>query len=248
MKLSSRPLNRLLLSQLKEVKQPPNLSKLFSNQSKLFFQSLVIKHWQLDKVRKDMLNYIKAEKGATTTFIELNTFIQGLHTLISTNAETFGVTPEDIKSHQNTAKIIMATSPATPNDLPHPKNTTSGDTVTTHYIVNGLLPLTFYNIQDVYKLMNWSQALKSKIDPMSLKEGSIMFQVPNNAVSNMDNVVTNCNTWGWDSSYKKDSSYKGDWVAFVWRELIDISSCEEEEDENIDTKGGDGGDRLLVVA
>ena len=42
---------------------------------------------------------------------------------------------------------------------------------------------------------------------------------------------------------QKDSSYKGDWVAFVWRELIDISSCEEEEDDNIDTKGGDGVDR-----
>ena len=66
-----------------------------------------------------MLNDIEAGNGASTTFTEMDTLIQGLRVLISTNAGIFGVTHQDLEPHQNTAKNkVSDTSPSTPNNPP----------------------------------------------------------------------------------------------------------------------------------
>ncbi len=85
MKQSSGSPDRSLLSQLKQVKEPPNLAKLLTDQSKSLFESLENKHGEFDKFRRDMLNDIEAGNGTSTTLTEMDTLIQGLSVLISTN-------------------------------------------------------------------------------------------------------------------------------------------------------------------
>jgi len=100
MKESSVTTDQSLLSKLIQVKEPANLKQLLVKQSNPLFKNLVIKQREFDKLKNKMLTEICNGSGASTSFNELAGLIEGLKTLISSRAASFGVTPEDIYSHQ----------------------------------------------------------------------------------------------------------------------------------------------------
>ena len=99
-KESSVSTDQSLLNELNQVKEPANLKQLLIEQSNPLFKSLTIKQRELDKVKNKMKTEIEHGGGASTAFNKLTVLIEGLRTLISSTATSFGVTPKDLYSHQ----------------------------------------------------------------------------------------------------------------------------------------------------
>ena len=224
------------------MKDPANLKQLLVEQSNSLFKNLFIKQRELDKVKNKMLTEIHDGGGASTSFNELSGLIEGLKQLISSRATSFGVTPQDLYSHQqvwekrntNTKTSVVGSSLASP-DRP-------GPVIMVECAVKGLCHLPFYDIETLYQLMKWSQGSKSTIPPSWLKDSVLVFQVSKDTEKNVKEIVSYCSESGWASSYT--DQYTGGMIAFVWKSLSEafLKKDQLNDDDDDDDDDDDGED------
>jgi len=145
-KESSVSTDQSLLNKLNQVKEPANLKQLLIEQSNPLFKSLTIKQRELDKVKNKMKTEIEHGGGASTAFNELTVLIEGLRTLISSTATSFGVTPEDLYSHQKGWEKKNTNTKTGVKECELSKPNTPGREIMVKCTVEGLCPLQFYDI------------------------------------------------------------------------------------------------------
>ena len=225
-KESSVSTNQSLINKLNQVKEPANLKQLLVEQSIPLFKKLTIKQRELDKVKKQMKTEIHHGSGASTTFNELNGLIKGLKQLISSEATSFGVTPQDIYAHQQVWEEKNANTKTSAVECKLSKPNKPGSVIMVDCAIKGLCPLPFYDIEVLYDLMNWSQGSKSTIHPSWLKDSALVFQVSKDNEKNVKDLVSSCSESGWASSYTE--AYTGGNIAFVWKSL---SEAFQEDDQ-----------------
>ena len=234
MKESSVSTDQSLLNKLNQVKEPANLKQLLIEQSNPLFKSLTIKQRELDKVKNKMKTEIEHGGGASTAFNELTVLIEGLRTLISSTATSFGVTPEDLYSHQKGWEKKNTNTKTGVKECELSKPNTPGRVIMVKCTVDGLCPLQFYDIEVLYDLMNWSQGSKSTIHPSCLKDSALVFRVSKETEKKVKDIVSYCSESGWASSYTE--KHTGGMIAFVWKSLSEAfqenDHLDDDDEEN----------------
>ena len=234
MKESSVSTDQSLLNKLNQVKEPANLKQLLIEQSNPLFKSLTIKQRELDKVKNKMKTEIEHGGGASTAFNELTVLIEGLRTLISSTATSFGVTPEDLYSHQKGWEKKNTNTKTGVKECELSKPNTPGRVIMVKCTVEGLCPLQFYDIEVLYDLMNWSQGSKSTIHPSWLKDSALVFRVSKETEKKVKDIVSYCSESGWASSYTE--KHTGGMIAFVWKSLSEAfqenDHLDDDDEEN----------------
>ena len=233
-KESSVSTDQSLLNKLNQVKEPANLKQLLIEQSNPLFKSLTIKQRELDKVKNKMKTEIEHGGGASTAFNELTVLIEGLRTLISSTATSFGVTPEDLYSHQKGWEKKNTNTKTGVKECELSKPNTPGRVIMVKCTVEGLCPLQFYDIEVLYDLMNWSQGSKSTIHPSWLKDSALVFRVSKETEKKVKDIVSYCSESGWASSYTE--KHTGGMIAFVWKSLSEAfqenDHLDDDDEEN----------------
>jgi hypothetical protein len=233
-KESSVSTDQSLLNKLNQVKEPANLKQLLIEQSNPLFKSLTIKQRELDKVKNKMKTEIEHGGGASTAFNELTVLIEGLRTLISSTATSFGVTPEDLYSHQKGWEKKNTNTKTGVKECELSKPNTPGRVIMVKCTVEGLCPLQFYDIEVLYDLMNWSQGSKSTIHPSWLKDSALVFRVSKETEKKVKDIVSYCSESGWASSYTE--KHTGGMIAFVWKSLSEAfqenDQLDDDDEEN----------------
>ena len=233
-KESSVSTDQSLLNKLNQVKEPANLKQLLIEQSNPLFKSLTIKQRELDKVKNKMKTEIEHGGGASTAFNELTVLIEGLRTLISSTATSFGVTPEDLYSHQKGWEKKNTNTKTGVKECELSKPNTPGPVIMVKCTVDGLCPLQFYDIEVLYDLMNWSQGSKSTIHPSWLKDSVLVFRVSKETEKKVKDIVSYCSESGWASSYTE--KHTGGMIAFVWKSLSEAfqenDQLDDDDEEN----------------
>jgi len=244
MKESSVSTDQSLINKLCQVKEPANLKQLLIEQSIPLFKQLTIKQRHLDRVKNQMKTEILHGSGASTTFNELSGLIDGLRSILKSAATTFGVTPEDVYYHQQVWEETFTNTKTSAGECELPKPNTPGPVIMVECAIKGLCLLPFYDIELLYKLMDWNHGFKSKIPPSWLKDGALVFQVSKDNEKNVKDIVSYCSESGWASSYTEN--YTGGMIAFVWKSLNEafredgqLNDDDDDDDDDKNTYGDD---------